>query len=168
MIWTPAEANSEVATKIARDVSKQLGIELVEQTVASADEVLPAAQSLLTKNIDVFFVSTDSTVVSALESIVKVANENRKPLFGNDPASASRGAVAALGIDYDDQGYESGQMAARILKGESAKSIAIEMSKKGYLAVNTRAAELQGVKLPDDTLKQAKETYNDITPPKKP
>lgn len=169
IVWTPAEANSEVATRIAREVSKELNIELVEQTVNSADEVLQAAQSLLTKNIDVFFVSTDSTVVSALESLVKVANESRKPLFGNDPASASRGAVAALGIDYEDQGYESGQMAARILKGEAtAKDIAIEKSKKGYLAVNTRAAELQGVKLTDDLLRQAKETHIEIAPPRKP
>jgi putative ABC transport system substrate-binding protein len=128
---------------------------------------LPGAQSLLAKNVDLFFVSTDSTVVSALESVVKVANESRKPLFGNDPASASRGAVAALGIDYADQGYESGQMAARILKSEkAAKDIGIEQSKKGFLAINLKAAELQGVTLPADILAQAAQKYDDIAPPK--
>ena len=148
MIWTPAEANSEFATRLARDVARDLSIDLQEATVTSADEVLPAAQSLVAKNVDVFFISTDSTVVSALESVVKVANESRTPLFANDPASASRGAVAALGVDYADQGYDSGQIAARILKGEtSAKDVAIEQSTKGFLAINTKAAELQGVVL---------------------
>ena len=167
IIWTPAEANSEVATRLARDAARDLGIDLQEATVTSADEVLPGAQSLVAKNIDVFFISTDSTVVSALESVVKVANENRKPLFANDPASSPRGAVAALGIDYADQGYESGQMAARILKGErSPRDIAIEASKKGFLAVNTRAAELQGVTLPADVISQAVQKYDDIAPAK--
>ncbi len=167
IIWTPAEANSEVATRLAREAAAELGIELQEATVTSADEVLPGAQSLVARNVDVFFISTDSTVVSALESVVKVANENRKPLFANDPASSPRGAVAALGIDYADQGYESGQMAARILKGEkTAADIAIEKSKKGFLAVNTRAAELQGVTLPADILAQAAQKYTEIAPPK--
>jgi putative ABC transport system substrate-binding protein len=167
IIWTPAEANSVVATGLAREAATELNIELIEQTVSSADEVLQASQSLLTKNIDVFFVSTDSTVVSALESVVKVANENKKPLFGNDPASASRGAVAALGIDYYDQGYESGQMAAQILKGEKlAKDVPIEKSKKSHLAINLQAAQLQGVTLTEDILKQAKEKFETIVPAK--
>jgi putative ABC transport system substrate-binding protein len=167
IVWTPAEANSEVATRLAREASKDLGIDLQEATVTSADEVLSGAQSLVARNVDVFFISTDSTVVSALESVVKVANESRKPLIANDPASAPRGAVAALGIDYADQGYESGQMAARILKREaSARDIAIEQSKKGLLAVNTKAAELQGVTLPADILSQAAQKFDDIAAPK--
>jgi putative ABC transport system substrate-binding protein len=167
MIWTPAEANSAVATELARQAARELNVELVEQTIASADEVLQAAQSLLTRNVDLFFVSTDSTVVSALESVVKVANDNKKPLFGNDPDSAARGAVAALGIDYFDQGYDSGVMAALILKGEkSAREIPITPSKKGFLAVNTQAARLQGVTLSDELLQQAAQKYDEIAPAK--
>jgi putative tryptophan/tyrosine transport system substrate-binding protein len=165
MIWTPAEANSTVATSLARDAAKELGVELIEQTVAKSDEVLQAAQSLVSKNIDLFFVSTDSTVVAALESLVKVATENKKPLFGNDPDSASRGAVAALGIDYFDQGYDSGAMAAQILKGEkSAKDIPIRQSKKAILAVNLAAAQQQGITLSDDLVKQAQQRYGEIVP----
>lgn len=169
MIWTPSEANSEVATRIARDVSKELNVELVEQTISSADEVQQAAQSLLGKNVDLFFVSTDSTVVSALEALVKVANDNRKPLIGNDPASAARGATAALGLDYFQSGVEGGRVAAQILKGETSPAqVPIARSVAGWLAINTRAAELQGVAIPPDVMRQAKETFDTITPPKKP
>jgi putative ABC transport system substrate-binding protein len=168
IVWNPAEANSEVATRLAREASGKLGIELIEQTVTKPDEVLQAAQSLLTKQIDVFFISTDSTVVSALEALVKVANDNQKPLFGNDPASAARGAAAALGIDYEQQGYESGLLAAQILSGQkTARELPIEQAKQGFLAINTRAAADQGVKLPDDVLRQARQTYNEIVPAKR-
>ena len=168
IVWNPAEANSEVATRLAREASGKLGIELIEQTVTKPDEVLQAAQSLLTKQIDVFFISTDSTVVSALEALVKVANDNQKPLFGNDPASAARGAAAALGIDYEQQGYESGLLAAQILSGQqTAANLPIEQAKQGFLAINTRAAADQGVKLADDVLRQARQTYNEIVPAKR-
>ena len=165
IIWTPDETNSTVATGLARDAAKDLGVELVEQTVARSDEVPRAAQSLISKNVDLFFVSTDNTVVAALESLVQIATENGKPLFGNDPDSVSRGAVAALGIDYFDQGYDSGAMAARILTGEaSAQDIPIAQSKKGLLAVNLAAARQQGITLSDNLVQQAQQRYEEVVP----
>jgi len=166
LIWNPTEANSVVVTGIAREAAPKLGVELVEQTISKPDEVLQAAQSLVTKGIDLFFVSTDSTVVAALEAVVKVANDNKKPLFGNDPSSAARGAAAALGIDYEQVGYESGQMAAMFLAGKPMAEIPVQKASVGMLAINTKAASDQGVKLPDDVTKDAKQTYNEIAVPK--
>ena len=166
IIWNPTEANSVVVTGVARESAKTLGIELIEQTISKPDEVLQAAQALLTKGIDLFFVSTDSTVVAAFEAVVKVANDNKKPLFANDPSSAARGAAAALGIDYEQVGYESGQMAAMFLSGKPMSEIKIEKASLGLLAINTRAASEQGVTFPADVLAQAKQTYNEIAVPK--
>ena len=166
IVWNPAEANSEVATRIAREAARELNVELVEATVASADEVLQASQSLITKNIDLFFVTTDSTVVSAIEALVRVANENKKPFIANDPATAQRGATAALGLDYFDQGYESGQLAAQILRGTPAAQVPIKRAQKGSLSVNLKAAELQGVTLAPGVLAQATTTLNELAPAK--
>jgi putative ABC transport system substrate-binding protein len=166
IVWNPAEANSEVATRIAREAAKELNVELVEATVSSADEVLQGAQSLITKNIDVFFITTDSTVVSAIEALVRVANENKKPFFANDPATAQRGAVAALGLDYYDQGFESGKLAAQILQGTPAAQVPIRKAQKGSLSINLKAAELQGATLPADVVAQAKDKFNEIAPAK--
>ena len=166
IIWNPTEANSVVVTGVARESAKTLGIELIEQTISKPDEVLQAAQALLTKGIELFFVSTDSTVVAAFEAVVKVANDNKKPLFANDPSSAARGAAAALGIDYEQVGYESGQMAAMFLSGKPMSEIKIEKASLGLLAINTRAASEQGVTFPADVLAQAKQTYNEIAVPK--
>ncbi|MCC7106483.1 MAG: BMP family ABC transporter substrate-binding protein, partial [Chloroflexi bacterium] len=141
--------------------------ELIEQTISKADETLQAAQGLVAKGIDLFFISTDSTVVSSFEAVVKVANESKTPLFANDPSSAARGAAAALGIDYEQVGYESGQMAALVLSGQKPISaIQIEKATLGSLAINTKAAAEQGVKFPDDVMKDVKQTFNDIAMPK--
>jgi putative ABC transport system ATP-binding protein len=113
-------------------------------------------------------ISTDSTVVSALESVVKVAGESKIPLVCNDPSSASRGCVAALGLDYPDNGYQSVVgMAAPILKGEKkADAIPIVKQKNNIVAINTAAAQPQGVVIPDSVKSQAKQTFDTITPKK--
>jgi putative ABC transport system substrate-binding protein len=167
-IWTSTEKNSEVATGIARDYAKTKGIEFVEKQVTKADEVLAAAEALANEKVDAIFISTDSTVVSALESVVKVAGESKIPLVCNDPASASRGCVAALGLNYPDNGYQSvTDMALPILKGEKkADEIAIIKQKNNIVAVNTAAAQQQGVTLPDSIKSQAKQTFDAITPKK--
>jgi putative ABC transport system substrate-binding protein len=168
IIWTSTEKNSEVATGIARDYAKSKGIEFVEKQVTKADEVLAAAEALAGEKVDAIFISTDSTVVSALESVVKVANESKIPLVCNDPASASRGCVAALGLDYPDNGYQSAvNMAIPILKGQKKpEEIAIVKQKNNIVAINTAAAQQQGVTLPDSITSQAKQKFDTITPKK--
>lgn len=166
IIWTATEKNSEIATGRAREAAKALNVELVEATISKADEVLAAAQSLAAKKVDAIFISTDSTVVSALESVVKVAGDSKIPLFGNDPASSQRGAVCALGLDYYDNGRNSGAMLVKLLKGAKPKDIPIEPQKKGQLACNTAAAAQQGVTLPDSVMKRVEIKYDQIVAPK--
>jgi putative tryptophan/tyrosine transport system substrate-binding protein len=166
-IWTSTEKNSEVATTIARDYAKTKGIEFVERQVTKADEVLAAAESLASENVDAIFISTDSTVVSTLESVIKVANENKIPLVCNDPASAKRGCAAALGLDYSDNGHQSGALAIQILKGEkTADQIQITKQLNNIIALNSAAAQQQGVTFPESLKSSAAQTYDTMTPPK--
>jgi putative tryptophan/tyrosine transport system substrate-binding protein len=166
-IWTSTEKNSEIATGLARDYAKTKGIEFIDRQVTKADEVLAAAESLASEQVDAIFISTDSTVVSTLESVIKVANENKIALVCNDPASAQRGCAAALGLDYSDNGYQSAALAIAILKGEkTVDQIPITMQMNNIIALNTAAAQQQGVTFPDTLKSAAKQTYDTMTPPK--
>ncbi len=162
IVWNPAEKNSEVATKLARETATEMGIELLEANVADSSEIQTAAESLIAQDIEAFFISTDSTVVSGFEALVKVANENQIPLFANDPASAKRGAVAALGLDYYQDGLDGGKIAASILAGEADPAdLTIERQRAGSLAVNLDAAQAQGVKVPGTVLDRATQVFGE-------
>ncbi|GAC1540253.1 MAG: ABC transporter substrate-binding protein [Herpetosiphon sp.] len=164
IIWTSNEANSKVATGLARDYAKTLGIQFVEAQVTKADEVLSAAENLVAQKVDAIFISTDTTVVSALDSVVKVANESKIGLFCNDPASARRGCTTGLGLDYYDNGFSSAtDMAVPILKGTSVDSIPIRKQQKQILAINTAAAVLQGLTIPQAILDTAATKIDTIT-----
>jgi putative tryptophan/tyrosine transport system substrate-binding protein len=164
-IWTSNEKNSEVATGIARKYAESKGIQLVERQVTRADEVLQAAESLAADKVDAIFISTDSTVVSTLESVVKVANENDIGLFCNDPASAARGCVTGLGLDYYDNGFQSvKEMGIAVLQGTKADTIPIKKQEKKSIALNTAAAREQGLTIPADVQSMATQVLDTITP----
>ncbi len=87
---------------------------------------------------------------------MKVANDNDIPLFANDPSSAQRGAAVALGLDYYQDGLDTGALAVGILKGElDIAATPIERQRKGSLAVNLAAASEQGLELPQEFIDQA-------------
>lgn len=155
-IYNPAEANSVVNTEIAVPEAETLGLALEIATISNSSEVQTAAEALVSRGVDAFFVSTDSTVVSGLEALVKVANDNQIPLIANDPSSAERGAAVALGLDYYQDGLDTGALAVGILKGElDIAATPIERQRAGSLAVNLAAAEAQGLEIPQGFLDQA-------------
>ncbi|MFX7887106.1 ABC transporter substrate binding protein, partial [Acinetobacter baumannii] len=86
-------------------------------------DIAPSAKNLIGK-VDVIYTNTDNNVVSAYESLVKVANEAKIPLVAGDTDSVKRGAIAALGINYYKLGQQTGKVVARILKGEKPGAIA--------------------------------------------
>jgi len=154
MVYNPGEANSVVVVKELRELLPKMGMTLVEASAPRSVDVSSAARSLVGK-IDVFYNSTDNNVVSAYESMVKVAQDAKIPLVAADSDSVKRGAIAAIGVNYRDLGEQTGRMVARILKGEKPGDIKPETSTKLELFVNPGAAEKQGVKLSEDLIKSA-------------
>ena len=153
-IYNPGDINVTFHIKEMKETIEKLGGKLIEAHVATSSEVMQAAQSLVGR-VDAIHITSDNTCVSALESIVKVCNANKIPLFVGDRDSVPRGAIAAYGLDYYMVGYTAGKKAARILKGEDPGSIPAGLASGYTLWVNFKAAKLQGAKIPKTLLKKA-------------
>lgn len=150
VIYNTGEQNSVVQVDEVRNILKDKGIELVERTVATSAEVKQAADTLVGK-VDVFYVPTDNTVVSALESVIAVANDKNIPLFVGELDSMKRGATAASGFDYHDIGYDSGLMAVEILEdGKKPADIPVRLPQNLKLVINKQAAEEQGLEIKEE------------------
>ena len=156
MVYNPGEANSVVVVNELKKLLPAKGMTLVEAAAPRTVDISSAASSLAGK-VDVIYTNTDNNVVSAYESLVKVANDRKIPLVASDTDSVKRGAIAALGINYYDLGRQTGKVVVRILKGEKPGAIASQTSSNLELFVNPGAAEKQGVKLSADLVKEAKE-----------
>ena len=154
LLYNAGEANSKSLVAGIRELSGKMGFEVVEATAAKTADVFSAAKSLVGR-ADAIFIPTDNTIISALESVIKVGVENKLPIFAADVDSVARGAVAAMGFDYYKHGYQTGAMAARILKGEKPADIPVEFQKNLQLEINAKYAALMGVTPPAALLQKA-------------
>jgi len=154
MVYNPGEANSVVVVKRLRELLPKAGMTLVEASAARTVDVGAAARSLVGK-VDAIYTNTDNNVVSAYEALVKVGESAKIPLIASDTDSVTRGAIAALGVNYHDLGLQTGKLVVRILKGEKPGAIASQTSDKLELYVNPGAAQRQGATLSDALIKSA-------------
>jgi len=154
MVYNPGEANSVAVVNALKQLLPQYDMQLLESAAPRTVDVGSAARNLVGK-VDVIYTNTDNNVVSAYEALVKVGTDAKVPLIASDTDSVVRGAIAAVGINYYDLGVQTGEMVARILKGEKPGSIPSESSEKLELFVNPGAAQKQGVKLDEAFIKSA-------------
>lgn len=150
LVYNSGEQNSIAQIKMVKEAGKNTDLEFVEATVSTTAEVKQATESLIGK-ADVIYIITDNTVVSGLDAVIMVANENDIPLFVGELDSVAKGGFAAYGFDYADIGYEAGVMAAQILKGEKQPSeLPVQYPQNLKLVINKKAAEEMNIELKEE------------------
>jgi len=149
MVYNAGEQNSVAQVKEVKKVMGEQGLKVVEASAATSAEVKQATESLIGK-ADAFYIITDNTVVSALESVIDVANANKLPLVVGELDSVARGGLAAYGFEYFDIGYEAGQMAVKILKGEATPAdTPAQYPQNLKLLINKKVADDLGIDIKD-------------------
>ena len=135
--------------------AKKLGLQVSGHGVKSVDE-LKASISALPSEPDVaIFHVPDDLVESEAAFIFDIARQKKLPTMFNEEAWVIAGAMAAHGPDYLQMGRQAGQLAARILKGQSPSSLPIQRAAKFDLTLNYRTANAIGIPLSPEMLKKA-------------
>lgn len=155
VIYNPGEANSLALLELLRREAPARGITIEDAPAPKSADVLPAAQSLV-GNVEAIYVPTDNTVVTALEAVVRIGEQNKLPVYAGDTDSVPRGAIAAIGFNYFDVGRQTGDIVLRVLKGEKPGDIPVEGVRITELYVNPGAAQKMGVTIPEAVIAKAK------------
>lgn len=153
-VYNPGEANSVALLALFRKAAEEEGLTVVEAAANKSADVQAAARSLVGK-AQAMYVPTDNTIISALEALVGVAEENDLPLISGDTDSVERGALASVGFNYYQIGKETAAVVLRVLKGENPGSIPVTFASGSDLVVNRKAADAMGVVLPDAVVQRA-------------
>ena len=157
-VYAGGEANAVTLANMAREAAAAAGMEFVEATVVNSSEVRAAAQSIA-RRVDVFYVSTDNTVVSAISALAAVAAAEGVPIMSADTTSAENGGVLmALGFDYYKFGRATGRLVGDILNGAKPADIpTLFMTDPSDLNLlfNLDVARALGVTLPPALLAEA-------------
>jgi putative ABC transport system substrate-binding protein len=123
--WNPAEANSRRFTTMAREVCQELGIELLEAQVDSPSGIVEAINSLISRDAQALWIGGDVTVSSATETVLRLAQRAKIPVFSILPGDPRRGSLFDLGLDFFEAGRHTGELAADVLNGKDPATIPI-------------------------------------------
>lgn len=163
ILYTTSEANSVYSIQQYESLADRYGFEIITSGITNTSEVQLAAADLL-ERVDCLTNLTDNTVVSALPTVLGMANEKNIPVFGSEIEQVKIGCLASEGIEYTNLGIDTGKMAAKVLKGE-AKASELEYASitESSLYINERTAENLGIAIPESMKNRAVERFTEIS-----
>jgi ABC-type uncharacterized transport system substrate-binding protein len=158
--WNPSESNSQLFVTKAREVTKEMGLTLLEANVDNTSAVGEAIDSLVSRDVQAIWVGGDNTVIAAINVVIATATKQHVPVFTILPGKPDRGTLFDAGPDFYGVGRLGGDLAADILEGADISKIPIRDVLDvvpPYLSVNTTV--LKGLRdpwrVPDQVLADA-------------
>ncbi|MGA1043892.1 MAG: ABC transporter substrate-binding protein [Phycisphaerales bacterium] len=175
-VWNPAEPNAEASVKLGREVCAKLGLELVEANGANVNEVVAAAEVVLSRGVDCFWILPDTNAIAAASPIIERCRRSKVPVVTNFPNMADLGAAINYGADYHGMGIATGTIADLVLSGVPPREIPVENFVpvtlwlnlggfgEGWSAAPSVTAEAERI-VGADGVVEVRETQRDFTPP---
>ena len=152
IIYTTSEPNSVSAIAEYQEKAGDYGFTIDAIGVTAQSEVTQAADKLIADGVDCFSNLTDNNVVGVLASILEKTNEAGIPVYGSEVEQVKLGCVASAGIDYIQLGIQTGQMAAKIFRGEATcQDIPYETISEYGCYINSEALSAMEIVMPEVT-----------------
>lgn len=153
IVYNPGEANSASLTDMALAAAAGVGVEVITATADSTANVPLAAQSLIGR-VDAYYVTTDNTVVSAIDSVLAASEEAGVPFLMADPTSIAHATLAA-GFNYYDHGLTVGDIVLQVLTGTLPNEIPVTFQPKAEVHLNLDLAAVIGLEFPVAIIEEA-------------
>lgn len=151
IIYKTSETNSVYSIGVYESLASNYNFKIESIGVSEQSEVTQAVDTLIAKGVDCFSNLTDNTVVGVLPAILEKTNEAGLPVYGSEIEQVKLGCIAGAGLDYIKLGIQTGQMAAKVLKGEATcESLPYESIENYDLYINGEALDLLGISIPDE------------------
>ena len=118
LLYCSAEANSKYQVDTIKALLEGKGYECKMFAFADSND-MPAVTNAACEYSDVIYVPTDNAVASSTDIIDGICRAAGIPIIAGEEGICAGCGVATLSISYYDLGCTTGQMAAKILKGEA-------------------------------------------------
>ena len=141
LLYDKSQDASAGPIKEAKAYLEKAGIEVVEKTGTTNDEVMLAADALVAEGVEAVFTPTDNTIMTAELAIYEKFIDAKIPHFCGADSFALNGAYLGYGVNYATLGVETANMVAEILvDGATPATLAVKTLDNGTATVNTETA----------------------------
>ena len=150
ILYCSAEANSVYQAQVVQSCLEEAGVEVKIYTFADSNDVSTVTATACDE-CDALYIPTDNTAASCAEAINNVAEPAGVPIVAGEEGICKGCGIATLSINYYDLGYTTGQIAVKILTGESDISeMPIEYFPNPVKKYNPTLCESLGITVPED------------------
>ena len=157
--YCPGESNSVKQVEIITAMTQKHGLKVLLLPVTSSSQIKTALAKALDKKADAYLIPLDNMMASAIQTITSFATSMKIPVFASDNLHViNNQALASVGLNYSDVGAKTGQIVARILKGEKPGDIPVSTPDKANYYFNLETAKTLGIQIPESLLKKTKLT----------
>lgn len=158
LVWKLGDPAGESQAKQARDHLDELGIEYIPATITNGSEVTQAAESLANR-VEAIEIPGDTTTLSAIGGLMKVADDADVPVFGGTSTVVEAGGVLSSTYDYEVVGKEVAKMVLEILDGADPADTPVVVPPTGGLELNLTKLKKLGMDVPQELKDSALTTY---------
>lgn len=154
-IYNSSEINSTYQIELLKKAASAAGVEVVEASVSSVNDIQQAVASLKGK-VGGLYLPTDNIIASAVPVLMKSVFEAGIPTVAGEGGMVRAGILASIAVDYYTLGKMTGAMGADILDGKKKPAdMPVQSQKAEKVLVNLKTAETMGIQIPEDILKTA-------------
>lgn len=151
-LFCSSEENSYFQVGLAKKTADEIGLEYVDATVSSSNEIQSVVESLVGK-VDAIYAPTDNMIAAGMATVSMVSTPAGIPIFCGETGMVDNGGFATYGLNYYELGKQTAAMAVDILEnGKNPAEMPIQYLEKCDLAINMEAAEEMGIEIPADVL----------------
>ncbi len=149
LVYCSAEPNSVFQVTKVQEYLEAQNIVCERYSFADANELTGVVQSACDGS-DVLYIPTDNTAAANAGTVGNVVVSAKKPVVCGEANTCAKCGVATLSIDYYDLGYTTGQMAAKILKGEAdISTMAVQAAPEVTRMYNKDICTQLGISIPE-------------------
>ena len=145
LLYSLNEPNSTKPVADAKAYLDAKGIEYVEQTANTNDEVVAAAAALIAEKVDAIFTPTDNVIMAAELAIYDSLAEAGIPHYTGADSFVRNGAFATCGVNYTKLGESTADLAFRAMTEGMDALEDYYLMDGGIITVNTETAEKLGI-----------------------
>lgn len=149
LLYCSAEANSKYQVDTIKEYLENDGLTCEYYEFSDSNDLASVATNAA-RECDVIYVPTDNTVASNASIIDNICTPAGVPVIAGEEGICEGCGIATLSISYYDLGYKTGEMAAKILKGEADVSeMEIAYAPNFTKKYNKARCETLGITVPE-------------------
>jgi putative ABC transport system substrate-binding protein len=157
VFYNPENRTGAQSVAIARNAARQLNIELLEQSVATTDELRAGLRALRPGQAEAHLHVTDAMMTAQADFIIQTAMSKKLPTMFQDREATVKGALASYGLSYYKIGRLLAKNVQRVLLGADPGDLPIEQLDRVEFVINLKTASAIGLKIPQHVLARADE-----------